>query len=381
MLTPSLLFAVALLPTPKDDFADAWTKVETAIRRSYYARTSRKDEMEKRLADAKTSATTAQDRASFSRAVNQMIEGFGDSHFQLFTPADQGYYAMATFLNRSDPPAMPQIGAWFKGTKDGYTVQMVMEGSSAEKAGLRKGDVMLSINGAPFSPVEGLRAAGKQGNLSFRRGVETRSAVVDITEKTAFGMFLDATRASARIIERNGKRIGYVHLWTMANPQFGEAIAGIVAGNLRNTDGLILDLRDGFGGRPEGIVEPFFTPDVTVEYRMPNGAGMKVPMGYSKPMAVLINDGTRSAKEVVSYVFKKSGRAKLYGTNTAGHVLGTSPQRVNDWAILEIPMVEVITDGQRLESVGVAPDVPTEDGWNAEGRDLVIEAAVDGLSR
>jgi len=102
-------------------------------------------------------------------------------------------------------------------------------------------------------------------------------------------------------------------------------------------------------------------------------------LGYQKPLVLLINEGSRSAKEVLSYVFKKSRRATLIGSNTAGNVLGTSPMRLNEWAYLEIPMVEVFTDGTRLEGKGVAPDIKVPVETDASGKDLYVESATKFL--
>jgi carboxyl-terminal processing protease len=96
---------------------------------------------------------------------------------------------------------------------------------------------------------------------------------------------------------------------------------------------------------------------------------------------VLINGGSRSAKEILSFILKSSHRATLIGTTTAGNVLGTSPIRISDWAYLEIPVVDVSIDGVRLEKNGVQPDIMVPDGFDKAGKDVVIERAVQFLTR
>ena len=83
---------------------------------------------------------------------------------------------------------------------------------------------------------------------------------------------------------------------------------------------------------------------------------------------------------MLSYLFKSSKRATLIGTQTAGNVLGTSPNRINDWSILELPMVDVQVDSVRLEKNGVQPNIKIADGINDEGQDVVIQRAVDFLT-
>jgi carboxyl-terminal processing protease len=109
--------------------------------------------------------------------------------------------------------------------------------------------------------------------------------------------------------------------------------------------------------------------------------GYRQLFGYGRPLVVLINGGSRSAKEVLSYIFKKSGRATLVGQKTAGNVLGTFPQAINDWAYLEVPMLDVLADGVRLEGTGVAPDVPVAKEFDATGNDLDLQAALDRLAK
>ena len=117
-------------------------------------------------------------------------------------------------------------------------------------------------------------------------------------------MFLDATKNSVRVIDDHSRRIGYFHLWTLAGEDFKNALSGAIYGKLKNTDGFILDLRDGFGGRPEGYADPFFRPDVQLTWVMGDTRSNEL-YGYGRPLMTLINNGSRSAKEILSYVLKK----------------------------------------------------------------------------
>lgn len=368
-------------PSQQQDFGKTWSTVESAIRTRFYARISRKDEIDKLLSDAKPKATAAKTEAEFSKAVNDMIDAFKDSHFDFFTKEDQGFYVMAALLRGANAPKMPNIDAWFKPATDGYTVQMLLNGGSCEKAGIRKGDVIVRIDGQPFTPVSSLRSrVDKDAKLTVRRGSQTFEATVAVDEEIGADMFLQASKRSTRVIESGGKKIGYFHLWTQANDDFRNALSSAVYGPLRETDAMVLDLRDGFGGRPEGFADPFFRPEVQLEWKFgENAPGMKQLFGYQRPLVVLINEGSRSAKEVLSLILKSCGRATLIGSTTAGHVLGTSPMPVEDWGYLEIPMVDLITDGERLEGKGVAPHIPLPREMDENGNDLHLQRALEFL--
>jgi len=366
-------------PAQSDDFAATWTKIEQAIATRYYAREERGDEMKRLFIKYRPIAQGAKSRAEFEQSVNAMIDEFKDSHFGYFTLDHQGYFLMDALLKRGggDPVPMPHVGAWFRPGPDGYTVQMVLNNSEAERAGLRVGDLVTQADGQKFSPVGSLRSRDRV-RLTVRRSGGELVKELKVATEPASDAFLQASKDSARVIEHNGRRIGYFRLWTMANDSFKNALHSAVAGKLANTDAFILDLRDGFGGRPEGFGDPFFRPEAELAWGMA-GTEVKQPFGYQRPLIVLINQGSRSAKEVFSYVIQRNRRATLVGLKTGGNVLGTVPMRVNDWSILEIPMVTVKVDGVELEDRGVSPDVAVAREFDENGKDLVMERALELL--
>lgn len=354
-----------LLTLAREDFAPAWAKIESTIRTGYYARVKRKDEMERRLAEAAPLAKGAKTRAEFDAAVDAMVAGFHDSHFDFLTDEEPGYYMMDGLIRGDKAAAMPQVGAWFRRDADGYTVQMLMEGGAAAAAGLRTGDVVRRVNGEPFTPIASLGGhVGETVTLAYRRGGREAEARVAVSRTAPLKMFLDATVRSARVIEHGGRRIGYLHLWTHANEEFAKALRDALTGPGKDVDAFVLDLRGGFGGRPYGFEEQF----------LPQG---KTPALFAKPLVLLIDRGSRSAKELFSYDLQQAHRATLVGETTAGHVLGTYPYRVNEWSYLEIPMVDYVVKGVRLEGRGAIPDVPVSPMTGADGRDLALEKALE----
>ena len=349
-----VLFQPALAP---GDHEKDWRDVRTAIERRYYARTKQKDRMTSLLDKHEPIAKAAATRDEFASAVNKMIDEFGDSHFDFFTPLDQGYYVMDNLVSGSSADKMPHVNIWFAPPENGkHRVQMVMTGSEADKAGVRKGD-WVSLEKGPV----GTFMDRESVELKFERNGKATPVKLNVIKEPPMKMFLDATKRSVQVMKVGDKSYGYVRVWTMGSRDFREALQDAVKGPLADTDGIILDLRDGFGGSPRGYLDIFFTPKS-------EGKG-----GYTKPMVALINEGTRSAKEISSLQLKKTGRAPLVGRNTAGHVLGTSPMRLNEWSYLEIPMIEVPVEGENLEKKGVAPDVEVPVEFSAEGEDLILK--------
>ena len=103
--------------------------------------------------------------------------------------------------------------------------------------------------------------------------------------------------------------------------------------------------------------------------------------GYQKPLVVIINKGSRSAKEVFAYIMKKSHRAILVGEKTGGNVLGTSPSPVSDWGYLEIPMVDVKETGCGWRRSGSRRTWRCSREFDENGKDLDIEEALKVLAK
>lgn len=378
----ALVYSFVIAQTPPavstdTNFMAVFERAASMISQLHYSRGQRSQEFKARFDAYRPKVQAVKTKEEFGILMDKLIDEFQDSHFDFLPDNEQGFYVFEGLLKREKAVEMPHIGAWFRRAKEGYVVSMLMQGLPAALAGIRKGDIVTSIEGLPFTPVDSLRPfVGKTPKITYLRNGVKQTVDVSVVSTRAMQMFLDGTTKSARLIEVNGKRYGYMHLWTMGAPDFSQALDQAIEGRFAGTDGFILDLRDGFGGRPEGYGDAFFRPEMTVEY----GEGQISRFGYSKPLVAIINEGTRSAKEVYAYVLKKAKRATLVGKNTAGAVLGTVPLQMNSWAYLEIPIVAVSVDGGKLEDKGVAPDIRLEEEFSTDGaKDLFLEKAISVL--
>ncbi len=267
---------------------------------------------------------------------------------------------------------------------DPARVAAVLDGSPAAGAGLRAGDVLVSVDGRPY---HGMTQFGPTpARLGYRRLGVTAAVTVTPTAQTPLDLMLAATEKSARVIPLpDGRRVGYVHLWCMGDARFQAVLEGLVTGRLHDTDGLVLDLRQGYGGSPTGFADPFFRPDfqVSAHFRQTSRSAERHE-GYGKPLVVLVDHGTRSAKEWLAWTFQESKRATLVGQRTAGAVLGleTFPIGksfpVGPDFLLELAVEDLTLNGVHLEGHGVDPDIalagtPTDDAY--------LQAALQAFAR
>src|SRR5262245_23184670 len=342
-------------------------------------------------------AAAASSPGQLSIVINAMLAELGASHTAYFTPAEPAYYQLADIFGGAerkearrfftgDEIRYPGIGIFTRDIGGRTFVTGVMAGLPADRAGLRVGDEIVDADGQIFAPVGSFEGkAGNQVTLNIRRHADSVPRPMTVVPQMIQpnDAFLSAMRQSARIIEAGGLKIGYVHVWSYAGRQYQELLEELIAdGKLRDSDALIWDLRDGWGGAQPEYLDVFATgPSMTMQGRN-DGTPETVAAKWRRPAAMLINGGTRSGKEVLAYGFKKYGYGDVVGTRTAGALLAGRTFYLSDGSLLLIAVADVAVDGERLEGKGVEPTVEVPfDIRYAAGADPQLDRAVELLTQ
>jgi carboxyl-terminal processing protease len=344
-------------------------------------------------------AVSARSREDASVAINAMLAELGASHTHYYTPDDPAYYQLADIfsgalehrgLERVFPKsevAYPGIGTFTETDGRGSAfVTGVIEGAPAHQAGVLLGDEILSTDDRPFRPVDSFR--GKVGvpvSLQIRRAAGAVPISISVTpaDLRPGEMFLHGLQNSARVIVAGNKaRIGYVHVWSYASRRYQSAIEDLIGdGALSNADALIWDLRGGWGGAQPQYLDLFNPRAPTMQVKDRNGETGLVDVKWRKPVAMLINEGTRSGKEVLAYGFKEYRLGELIGQRTEGAVLAATAFLIGDDGLLLLAVEDVLVDGKRLEGVGVEPTIEVAfDPRYAAGGDPQLDRAVQVLA-
>ncbi len=338
----------------------------------------------------------AKSDAARSAAINAMLAELGVSHTHHYTKDETGYYELVDIfaypLRRDIPKHFPGKDIRYPGlgvfTKqiDGKTfVSAVFPGMPADKAGLLAGDEIIDADGKPFEPVGSFRGkVGEPVALKVRRAADGPSMEMTVTPQRIEpgDAFENALTNSARIIEANGKRIGYVRVWSYAGNQYQGALEELLSkGKLKDADALIWDLRDGWGGAHPRYLNVFNPYGPTLKLTDRDGDASLVGYRWRKPVAMLINNGTRSGKEVLAYGFKKNSFGQVIGERTAGALLAATAFLLSDGSLLILAVDDASVDGERLEGKGVAPtiEVPFDIRY-AAGKDPQLDKAVEVLA-
>jgi len=268
---------------------------------------------------------------------------------------------------------------------DRVFVADVYPGSAADVAGVMTGDELISVDrrrwtdraawpGGLDEAVEVRVRRRAQGPLIRMRIVAERVRPDEV--------FAEAQRRSVRVEERGGARVAVVRLRNGGGAYTELFEEQLRSDEIQGADALVLDIRGGWGGVPLDFLTRFDLDIATFEARMRGQAWSAAPTVWRKPLVLVIDGGSRSGKEILAYNARSAGRGVLVGERTLGAVVGGSPFPLPDGSILYLAVMDVLVDGERLEGVGVAPDVrvPFELPYSA-GADPQLEAAIEEAAR
>lgn len=347
------------------------------------------------VAEFEGRAEGATTQAELRTVINESLGRLHASHTRLFTPDESAFYEVLDVFNpdglqagqiagqRAGPVSYVGIGCVTREFEGRPFVTDVYPTGPADQAGLRVGDEIVSAAGQSWSPIAPFAGrAGEQTPLVVRRTQGMRALTLSVRPERIRPreLYLRALRASATEIERQGVRLGYVRLRSYAHQSYQDALVELMGGKFKDADGLVLDLRGGWGGARPEYTDAFNPAHPHMQMRGRSGGWNDVGRVWDRPLVVLIDEGTRSGKELVADALQRAGVATLVGTATAGAVLGGTTFPLSDGSLLMVAVADVRVDGQSLEGHPVEPDVLVERPIPyCNGADPQLEAGLEAL--
>lgn len=245
-----------------------------------------------------------------------------------------------------------------------------IDDTPAQRAGIRTGDLIVSLDGEPVmglslsDAVELMRGQpGTPITLEVRRKGE--SDLLSFTIERA-----EIKVASVRTEMLDGE-IGYVRL-----TQFQENTGTELQEALRawkedtNLNGVILDMRNNPGGVLQAavvVVDTFISEGLIVytEGRSPMSdvryEARAETLMPDIPIVVLINGGSASASEIVAGALQDHSRAVIVGTQSFGKGSVQTVLPVSETAAVKLTTARYFTpDGRSIQAQGIVPDIVVE---------------------
>jgi carboxyl-terminal processing protease len=254
------------------------------------------------------------------------------------------------------------------GVKDNrLTVIAPIDGTPAERAGIKAGDFIIKVNEESTKDMTLVDAVQKM------RGAKGTKVTLTIQrEGAAEPMVFALTREIIKIESVRSKmldgNIGYLRV-----TQFQDQTAKDVSANLRKLreqkmQSLVLDLRNNPGGLLTSAVEvseQFVGPNRLIVYIKTREGRKDDYVSHSKeqqpddyPIIVLANEGSASASEIVAGALQDWGRSVVVGVQTFGKGSVQTILPLGDGSGLRLTTAKYYTPkGRSIHGVGIAPDI------------------------
>jgi carboxyl-terminal processing protease len=325
-------------------------------------------------------------------AINGLLNAVGDTH-QIYLSKEAREFSDTDLKGQFEG-----IGATVDQKGGEIVIQRPFDGSPAQQAGIRPGDVILEVNGESTKGWTTHQAVGK---IRGPRGSEVQLKVRHVDNKeevltvTRDEILLPSVRVDVPQDGQgnNATDLGYIRIeqFTARTPnELKDALRDV---RNQGKKGLILDLRNNPGGLVRSCVEvaeQFMRSNsvVFIEQRRNNqensyktGAG---GLAVDIPLTVLVNHNSASCAEIIAGSLRDNRRAVVIGETTLGKgTVNTFVPLETDGGAVYITIGRWLTPKRDLiEGKGIKPDIEASAADNEDPHSYyngVMYRAVDYL--
>lgn len=312
-------------------------------------------------------------------AISGMVDALGDTGHSVFLSPD-----MVKQLRGEEKGRLRGVGIEISVKNGQLVIVAPFDNSPAQRAGLRPGDIILSVDGRD---VARMSISQVVSNISGPVGTKVELGI--LSPKTHHVRDVTLVRALVQIQDVTwqpipGTQIADIHIAGFDDDMSRGLVKALAEIKQQQMRGLILDLRNNPGGELDQAVlvaSQFLAGGNVLLIKNARGEITPIPvkpggMATNLPMAVIINHGSASAAEILAGALKDAHRAELIGETTfgTGTVLNEFPLSGGSAILLAIE--EWLTpDGNSFWHKGIAPEMQVTNDTMP-----LVPAAIQGMS-
>ena len=294
-------------------------------------------------------------------SIKGMFSGLGDIYSQ--------YYTKEEFesLKEQTSGSFVGIGVYISPTSDDDYITIIapIEGSPAEKGGIKSGDKIIKVDDQNVYANDSDKAismikgkAGTEVKLTLKRGEEELNLKIkreEIISKSVDSKFLE-------------DGIGYIKITSFNEntyKEFTEALSNLKKENMK---GLVLDLRNNPGGLLDicSEIADDLIGEGTIVYTKDNKGDKEYIKSDSNrlglPIAVLVNEGSASASEILTAAIVDNNEGIAIGTTTFGKGLVQSVRELKDGTGYKLTTAQYFTPNDNyIHGKGIEPKIIEKD--------------------
>ncbi|MDB5195380.1 MAG: Carboxyl-terminal processing protease [Parcubacteria group bacterium] len=339
-----------------------------------------------RFVETHASSTIPDTKGKMWGAIQGLTASYGDPYTVFFPPTQAKAFQEEVTGNFGG------IGAELGESKDNIlTIIAPLKGSPAEKAGLRAGDLVIAIDG---KSTEGLSTDAAVSKIRGTVGTVVKLTIVRDQKTQDISVTRDTIQVPTIENSYDAKTgVYYIALYQFtetSGAQFGKAFKEFQASGSKK---LILDLRGDPGGYldqatliagyflPKGqtvVTEDYKGKQENIVHKSPGQGGL--PAGTQ--IAVLIDQGSASASEILAGALQDTHTATLIGTRSFGK--GSVQELIDvDGGSLKITVARWLTpNGRSISDGGLTADIKADRtaADAAAGKDPQKDRAVQFLT-
>ena len=291
-------------------------------------------------------------------AINSMIEGIDDD-FTTYTDNEE----TETFLE-SVQGTYEGIGCMVSTTEEGKIVIVtVFKNSPSSEAGLKEKDIILKVDNKEFENSTDVsnyirNEAKTKIKIKILRDEEEKEVTV-IRKK------VEVPVVSSQLIEEDNHKIGYIRITTFTSVSDSQFKTELKELEKEKIEALIIDVRDNGGGylsSATNITSMFLKKGQPI-YQLEINKKKEIIKDETKdkrtyPIAVIINESSASASEILASAIKESYSYKGLVTGVKSYGKGTVQQtkKLSDGSMIKYTTQKWLTpDGNYIDKKGVEP--------------------------